>query len=304
MRFQIWGLLLGLMACKKAGETVTMGNSPPSTPGIALAPANPPAADDLVVTVVTESEDPDGDNVEYNVVWSVDGEVVEGANSLVLPSMFTTRGETWSVRITAFDGIQEGGSAGATVFVENAAPTVGGVQIIPALAYERDTLTCLYDEPVDLDNDEVGELAVWVVNDEELGVEGPLTGDHFNKHDKVECWVYADDGVAELRPHRSASVEIQNTTPNVIGCSLADNNPPDNIPLEAISSGAPYDEDDDSVSLRLAWYVNWVMVSNDEALQPADMSSGDNVYVECTAWDGEDEGNTVSSGSGTVVSGS
>jgi hypothetical protein len=95
-------------------------------------------------------------------------------------------------------------------------------------------------------------------------------------------------------------VVIKNSPPNVIGCSLANNNPPENVPLEVVSSGS-YDEDDDTVSLQLAWYINEEMVSTSDSLEPSKMDPGDNVYVACTAWDGEEEGNTVTSSFGTVV---
>jgi hypothetical protein len=289
-----------LTGCAKGPEAAEVGNSSPSTPAILLSPEAPSAADDLVVTVVTESEDADGDRVEYNVVWSVDGEVYGDATALTLPSMFTLRGDIWSVRVTAFDGIREGGSTGASVTIKNSAPTVDGLSVSPAPAFEADTLVCDYDEPVDLDHDEVGELVVWSVDGEELGVEGPITGTHFDKHDAVECLVYADDGIAPLTAHRSAAVVIQNSVPNVTGCSLASNNPPEDVPLEAVSSGS-YDEDEDTVSLHLAWYINDDLVSTSDSLEPSKMNPGDNVYVACTAWDGEEEGNTVTSAFGTVV---
>ena len=293
-------LCIAIVGCDKGPGAAELGNSPPSTPAILLSPERPSAADDLVVTVVTESEDVDGDRVEYNVVWSVDGAEYADVTALTLQSMFTLRGDTWSVRVTAFDGIHEGGSAGASVSIENSAPTVDSIEVSPNPAYERDTLLCSYDPPVDLDNDEVGELQAWSVNGEAIDIEGPLTGEVFNKHDAIACLVYADDGIAALSPHRSAEVVILNSLPNVIGCSLADNNPPEDVELGVINSGS-YDEDDDTVSLKLSWFINGEVVSNADTLVPSKMSPGDNVVVECTAWDGEEEGNTVTSGNGTVV---
>ena len=73
-----WLLVILSLGCGK-GEGDAVGNSPPSTPGIELTPEQPNASDDLKVTVVDASVDPDGDNVEYKVEWMVDGELVEGA---------------------------------------------------------------------------------------------------------------------------------------------------------------------------------------------------------------------------------
>jgi len=276
-----WPLVALSLGCGK-GEGEPVGNSPPSTPGIELTPDEPNASDDLKVTITTDAEDPDGDNVEYKVEWMVDGEVVEGAEALTLDKAFTLRGERWSVIVTAFDGIQNGGRAGASVDILNAAPTVDNIRVTPSEPTISDTITCSYDEPEDLDYDEIQELQAWAINGEEVDVRGPLTSEHFVKHDEVECLVYADDGVVELVPHRSDVVTVMNTLPNVIGCSLATNNPADNVPLEVISEGF-YDLDDDPEGYLYAWYINGVEVSSDETLAPSFMSPGDNVYVECTA---------------------
>lgn len=296
-----WPLVMMSLGCGK-GEGGAVGNSPPSTPGIELTPEQPNASDDLRVSITTDSEDPDGDNVEYKVEWMVDGDVVEGATALTLDKAFTMRGERWSVIVTAFDGIQDGGRAGASVDILNAAPTVANIRVTPSEPTISDTIECAYDEPEDLDYDEIQELQAWAINGEEVDVRGPLTGEHFAKHDQIECLVYADDGVAELVPHRSDVVTVLNTLPNVIGCSLATNNPPDNVPLEVISEGF-YDLDDDPEGYLYAWYINGVEVSDGETLAASFMSPGDNVYVDCTAWDGEEAGNTVTSGQGTVIDG-
>ena len=297
---RIW--LFGFaFACGK-GDSDTVRNQPPGIPGIALTPEQPTASDDLRVEITAEAEDPDGDTVEYRVEWSVDGELVEGVEGLRLDQAFTLRGERWSVVVTATDGLQDGGRAGASVDIVNAAPTVALISVTPSEPTISDVLNCTYSEPADLDHDEIQELQVWAVNGAEVGVEGPLTSDHFVKHDAIECLVYADDGVADLVPHRSEVVNIRNSLPNVIGCSLANNNPPDNVPLEVVSEGF-YDLDGDPEGYRLAWFINGLEVSNDEVLVPSLMSPGDHVYVQCTAWDGEEAGNTVTSGSGTVIEG-
>ena len=296
-----WLLVTLSLGCGK-GEGRSVGNSPPSTPGIELSPAQPNASDDLKVTITADAEDPDGDNVEYKIEWLVDGEVVEGADALTLDKAFTLRGERWSVIVTAFDGIQDGGRAGASVDILNAAPTVANIRVTPTEPTVSDTISCSYDEPEDLDYDEIQELQVWAINGEEIDVRGPITSEVFVKHDQVECLVYADDGVADLEPHRSDVVTVLNTLPNVIGCSLATNNPPDNVPLAVTSEGF-YDLDGDPEGYLYAWFINGEEVSSDETLAPSLMSPGDNVYVECTAWDGEEAGNTVTSGQGTVIDG-
>jgi hypothetical protein len=80
---------------------------------------------------------------------------------------------------------------------------------------------------------------------------------------------------------------------------LEDNEPPENEPLEVISEGF-IDEDGDPEGYLFQWYVNGVPTSTEDTLDADLIDAGDNVYVECTAWDGDEAGNTVVSGHGTV----
>ena len=291
---------LSYMACDSGeDEQGPAINSPPGPLAVQLHPDNPTAADDLTVDIVIPSEDPEGKTVEYLIEWFVDGDRINGVDALTLESMFTARGERWTVQVTAFDGVLEGGAATASVDIGNSEPTVESIVISPDDVQEKSEVTCDYSEPVDLDNDVIQQMQVWAVNDAELDVRGSLFGIDFNKGDEIACIVYADDGVGDLTPHISAPVVVQNTEPHVIGCSLHDNEPASHEPIEVISEGF-IDEDNDPEGYLYQWYVNGVPTSTDASLQPERFEAGDNVYVECTAWDGEQAGNTVVSGHGTV----
>jgi hypothetical protein len=263
-------------------------------------PQEPSSADDLVVELLTPSIDPDGDNVEYVVVWSVGGEVLDDLNSFTLDSAFTYKGDVWSVEVSAFDGRQESTSVSDSVDIPNSLPTVSNIVVTPSKPTVTDELECSFDDPVDLDNDEVGVLQSWDINGVDAEVEGPLMSPRFVKHDSVECVVYVEDGTEGVGEFRSAVVKIENSLPNIIGCSLDNNNPSERADVSVVSEGF-YDEDGDPEGYRYAWFVNDVLVSGEPQLSAALTESGDNIYVECTAWDGESEGNTVKSGYGTVA---
>lgn len=295
----LW-LVIGLVSCAdKDTQEARVGNAPPGPFSIELHPPNPTAADDLTIDIVIPSEDPEGEPVEYLVEWFVDGESINGVDSLTLESMFTARDEKWSAVVTAFDGVLEGGQAGASVFIANSEPTIESIVITPDEIREKSEVNCEYASPVDLDNDVIQELQVWEVNGTELDVRGPLYDSYFDKGDEIACVVYADDGVGDNTPHVSAPAVVLNTVPHVIGCSLEDNEPPENEPLEVISEGF-IDEDGDPEGYLFQWYVNGVPTSTEDTLDADLIDAGDNVYVECTAWDGDEAGNTVVSGHGTV----
>lgn len=293
-------MILALVSCaEKDGQEARLGNAPPGPLDIELHPPSPSGADDLTVDILIPSEDPEGEPVEYLVEWFVDGELLSGVDTMTLESMFTTRGDEWSVVVTAFDGVLEGGQAGASATIDNTEPTIESIVISPDEIQEKSEVICEYTEPYDLDNDVIQQLQAWSVNGAELDVRGSLFGTEFNKGDEIACIVYADDGVGDDSPHISPPVTVLNTVPHVIGCSLEDNEPPENQPIDAVSEGF-IDEDNDPEGYVYQWYVNAVPVSTEPTLDASFIRAGDNVYVECTAWDGEQAGNTVVSGHGTV----
>ena len=299
--------IVTLAACNtKEGDSdpngFTPGNTPPGMPGISLTPANPTAADDLVVEIVTPATDPDGDEVEYRVAWTVDGEQLEGVEGLTLESMFTRRGERWTVNVTSFDGIEGGGVAVKRVDIENTLPTVESISISPSEAYEKTELVCVYSEPQDMDNDVIDQRQAWSVNGDELPVIGTLTGEHFDKGDEVVCLVHANDGVEASAPFMSEPIIVQNSLPSIVGCSfeVENNEFPVGEPV-VIQSNGWNDDDGDLEDYLYAWYVNGSMVAETVELAPSQFGVGDSIYVELTAWDGEDVGNMARSPYGIGV---
>ncbi len=293
-------LILVSWGCGKSAVSSDGGNSPPSIPEIDITPADPSGADDLVVTLTTPSIDPDGDEVEYRVRWSLDGEEFDELTSLALNRAFTNKGDTWSVEVSAFDGILGSAPAKDSVDIVNSLPTVDDIVVSPENPTVTDELICTFGDPIDLDNDEVSTLQSWAVNGEPNGIEGPLSGEHFAKGDEVQCLVYAQDGDADVEPFRSDAVRVINSAPRVTGCRLSPPNPPNDVDVNGVVEDI-YDPDGDEAVVLLAWYRNGVLLEGYDDTLPANMTSeGDRLNVECTAWDGETIGNTVKSADGTV----
>ena len=115
------------------------------------------------------------------------------------------------------------------------------------------------------------------------------------------CRVYLEDGVDDATPVDSDPVTISNSPPSVVGCSLSSNNPTTDEDVEAFSEGW-WDDDGDAEGYIYEWYVNWELASSEPVLSSAMTQVGDNIYIELTAYDGVDEGNTVQSSYGTVAS--
>lgn len=87
---------------------VTVLNSAPTAPVIAITPESPEAGDDLTCSVVTPSADADGDPVTYTFAWDQDGAAYAGATDAAMASVVAGAdvggGETWTCEVVAGDG--------------------------------------------------------------------------------------------------------------------------------------------------------------------------------------------------------
>ncbi|MDP6934586.1 MAG: hypothetical protein QGG40_16810, partial [Myxococcota bacterium] len=66
-----------------ASAEVTILNSPPGTPVVAIEPEDPVAGEELRCVIETDSSDADGDSVDYTASWDVDGVDVSSTTTLV-----------------------------------------------------------------------------------------------------------------------------------------------------------------------------------------------------------------------------
>jgi hypothetical protein len=281
----------------EGGDSST--NHVPSAPEIVIDPDDPDTTEDLVVVIKEHASDSDDDPLSYRYKWKQDGAVRSDLSKSTVASVHTRRGETWTVVVVAHDGVASGPEVTQQVEIENSLPVLSSVTITPSEVYEITEVECLTGDVTDDDHDLVGVMTRWMVNGEELEVEGPLTGDHFEKGDEIVCVAYMDDG-AETVTQKSRAVFVQNAAPWVVGVTLSSNNPtPDDV-LEAIPEGW-WDDDGDEEGYLYAWYINWELASEEPTIDSSVFSTGDNIFVELTAFDGVSVGNTVASHSATAV---
>jgi hypothetical protein len=84
-----------------ATASITIGNPAPQLT-LTLTPPNPDTTVDLVA--VPTVYEPDNDPVTLTYQWSRNGTVIAGRTTATLPASETSRGQTFSVRVTASDG--------------------------------------------------------------------------------------------------------------------------------------------------------------------------------------------------------
>lgn len=219
MRGRVPALLLlatGLqLGCKGGGSPGPidsgMANEAPTAPVISLNPSDPAGNQDLVVAILADSEDPDGDEVTYVYVWQVDGADTELSDKIV-PAAETRRGEEWTVLVSATDGVDASSPVQASVTIGNTPPTLPAVRITPPLPTSGDTLTCSAVDGYDDDGDTVTYNIIWRVNNQDSGSGTTLDSSYFQETDSVVCEMRPFDGI-EFGDSASATVEIQNGVP-------------------------------------------------------------------------------------------
>ncbi len=108
----------------QADGLVRVLNNPPGIPTISLTPDPPGTAADIRVAVLEQASDRDTSYLSYLFEWSRDGTPVTEVTTDTVPAALTTRGETWSVIVRAFDGEDKGPAVSASVTVVNTPPAV------------------------------------------------------------------------------------------------------------------------------------------------------------------------------------
>ena len=115
----------GTATASADSDELVIANTPPGAPEVSV-PDEAIAGEDLVCTLVTESEDADGDELSYAFTWAVDG-ADHSSSTTTTHAGDTVAGEDlgpdeeWTCTVTPSDDESEGTAASASV-VTSAAP--------------------------------------------------------------------------------------------------------------------------------------------------------------------------------------
>jgi hypothetical protein len=99
---------------------VTVANTAPSAPGLAIAPSAPSAPGTLGCSVATSSYDADGDALSYTMAWTVDGVAFGAATTVTwpgdtVPAASVAWEDTWACAGVANDGTDSSAAGSASV---------------------------------------------------------------------------------------------------------------------------------------------------------------------------------------------
>ncbi len=259
----------------------------PTAPVVSLTPASPATDDDLVVSIDSPAVDPEGASLTYGYAWSVDGVPSTASVSATLPASATSRGESWTVSVTATDGLTTSTAGTASVTISNTDP-VTTVSLTPGAPTRADTLTCSA-VATDVDGDALTYAFTWTVD----GVVVPATSTSgptstlsasFGVDDVVTCDVLVSDGSGSASA--STSVTVGNTAPTASVALSPTTVRTDDTLVATVTSA---DADGDTLSTSYAWTVDGVAVASTGAtLSGAEFDRDAIVEVVVAVSDGAD----------------
>jgi len=239
-----------------AEDQVTVQNSAPTTPIVAITPASPGISSDLVCGITTASADADGDTITYTYQWYKDGAVQSSLTTDTVPAANIALGEVWRCVVTPSDGTVSGPSAENQVTIQNSAPTPPMVDVTPNSPTTADDLVCnVITQSTDADGDTVTYTYQWY-KDGELrssltGSTVPGTGTA--KGQVWKCVVTPSDGVVSGASGED-EVTIQNSTPTAPVVTVTPDKPGTKDDLVCGMTTQSTDADGDTVTYTYQWY--------------------------------------------------
>lgn len=293
-----------------SSSVLVIGNSPPGAPVVDISPSTPTVDDDLQSSVTTDSDDADADIITYSYTWYRNGSVFVGLTDAFVPAVYTYLDDVWTVLVTPNDAIDDGTIGQVTVIVGNSPPSINSCDLSPTNPSSSDDITASAGGWYDADGDAESILYEWERSDG-LNWLSAGTGSQLDyastardEEWRAVCTPINGAGSSTVAgtPVVSASVTIENSVPNITGCSIGPLNPSTTDDLVATLAGWA-DEDGDSANASYVWYVNGVP---DGSITTATFPAGntdrdDQLHVSCTANDGLEDGNSVTSNTLTVT---
>jgi len=264
----------------------------PTQPEVLIGPRPATSDDDLTAIITSPSVDPEGEDIVYSYIWYREGVLYEESTSATVDASATARDEEWRLVVTPSDGALEGTSGEAVTIIQNSAPAVDSVQVLPESPQTGDELTCDYSTS-DTDGDAVEVEITWAVNGFTVAVTGDTMDSSWtSKSDVVSCTVTPTDETDDGEALTSGAVIIGNTAPSIAGVRI--------VPEELYAGDAPTceydgyaDVDGDADASTIEWSVNGSVVGTGAVLS-SPFRKDDVVSCLVTPFDGFTAGTPVS----------
>jgi hypothetical protein len=208
--------LAGILSCEGRKTETSKTNSPPVITSVSLLPEKPNKESEL--SLVVQSQDPDGDPITYYYQWLRNDEEIIGESKNSLKSGSFKKGDMIRVKVTPFDGKAEGVPfLSAPVRILNSPPVIQEVWIEPKIAYATDRLK-VNVKSFDRDGDFIYCTYQWEKNGAVLSEEKGeyLERGRFKKGDSILVTVIPDDREVQGPLKKSEAIIISNSPPLIV----------------------------------------------------------------------------------------
>jgi hypothetical protein len=213
--------LIFLTHCgKPAGEHERIqgaknANRPPVIEYVSIQPGAPTAGQDLWADV--KAKDPDGDPVEYDFEWMVNGAEVPNAAESTLPSGWFQKGDEVKCLVVPSDGRIKGQpEASQTITIANSPPVIDEIRIEPDVLRREDEARVVV-EAHDLDGDPITVKCDWYTNDRCVRQgEDAFSVNDCKPRDFIYAVVSVSDGEAQSPWTQSKTIMVQNNPPRIV----------------------------------------------------------------------------------------
>ena len=253
---------------QKAAEppSKTKANSLPTITSVTILPERPTRENDL--SLVIQSQDADGDLVNYRYQWIKNDIEIAGESGNVLKAGSFRKGDMFQVRVIPSDGKGDGKPfLSNPVKILNATPVVSEVWIEPQIPTIQNDLK-VHEKSTDADGDSIFFSYQWEKNGAPLMDERKdmLERVRFKKGDSISVTIVPDDREIMGSPKKSEPVKISNSPPSIVSSPPTSiegtkylyqvkANDPDNDPVTFTLKSGPKGMTIDPRSGLLQWQI-------------------------------------------------
>ncbi|BCM88811.1 hypothetical protein IAD21_00653 [Abditibacteriota bacterium] len=296
----------GTTSTSSESAQVTIGNTAPTITSVTIAPDNPKIGGTLSLTVV--ASDTDNDPMTPSYQWTKNGGNIQGETGATLSLANGAKGDSYTVVVTENDGTTTTSKESAAVTINNTAPVINSVTIMPGSPKTKDLLTANVDA-TDAESDPLTYTYVWKNGNTTLTNEhgktlNLTTASNGDKGDKITVTVTANDSIEDSNTITSDTVTVANTAPVMTSVTVTSTSPKtkDLITANVVSS----DDDGDPRTYSYVW-KNGATVLTTETGSTLDLSktgngdTGDKITVTVTPNDGTTDGTAATSAPVTVI---
>lgn len=196
----------------KSKPAQTSGNGAPVISSVRFVPDSPGVGD--VLSLAIRTIDPDGDRLEIEVDWYRNGSVEQSGRQTRLDTAGFKPGDRVWAELWVSDGEEEVTHTTHTLTIENQAPQVLAVRVVPERATGADVLM-VEARAIDRDDDPYELRYRWYINGQRVaGATGAsLEPGRARRGDAVQAEVSASGAAGEGAWVRSPAVDIRNSPP-------------------------------------------------------------------------------------------